>query len=828
MVRRCICLAFIVLGPLAGPAIGAGPSESTPADPQGRIEPCFDGSASFLLRDRTACVKFADGLIRIGLRPADGRPGWGLRWSIDGARPIAPAAEGPRVDRINYFTGAVSRSQVPAYSRVAYDEILPGVRLVAEPRFRGFKYTLHLAAGVDPSAIRFRFEGPLDLRLAEGGLEIATGAGMLTEGGLSCWQPAADGSSCPVAAQYAELHRDSGASWTYGIRLEGVDLSRPLVIDPTISWATYQGDTGYGQGDGAMTIDAAGNVYLCGFTTSADFPVTAGAWDEGMDGFSDAFVTKRSTSGAILWSTFLGGSGDEDCYSNGIALDASDNVVVAGQTTSADFPVTAGVYQSSLAGGWDAFVTKLDASGDSLLWSTYLGGTGTDAVRAVALAPTGVVVLGGNTSSIGFPGVGSGFDSTRGATDGFVSRLSADGTTLAWSTYVGGAGQESLNDLALDASGSILVAGFTDSTDLPLTAGAIDGALTDTVADPQDGFVMKIGSVGSLTWSTYLGGGDRDGLYGVAADAAGNAIAVGFSMSSDFPLSNAFQSTRAGTQDAVVCRILADGSALSWSSFLGTGNAENARSVALDAAGDAILGGITASPDGSVFDCFLSKVLAGGPYLMWTDTFGAPGGYDILESVAANPTGLYAFGSTFASGFPATPGMDTTFSGFIDCFVARFALPAPPAIDLPGGTSLVFTAVQGGAIPAPQLLTLGNSGGERLYWTASETSPWLTTAPASGALDAGNTVDLSVQVNPSGLAVGVHAATIQISGMSATGSPVTVDVTLNVVAAPTGGGSGSGGGSGGGGGCSASAKSLASPALGAILLILIAAAVRRR
>jgi hypothetical protein len=341
-------------------------------------------------------------------------------------------------------------------------------------------------------------------------------------------------------------------------------------LNPTGSalvYSTYLGGSGE---DGAVgiAVDAAGNTYVTGFTESANFPTTPGAFQTAFGGGpEDAFVTKLNPVGSgLLYSTYLGGSGD-DFGGLGIAIDAAGNAYVTGATSSSNFPTTLGAFQTAFGGGpEDAYVTKLHATGSALLYSTYLGGSGDDIAFDIATDATGNAYVIGDTNSTDFPTTPGAFQTSlggvgpRGVGDAFVTKLNPTGSMLVYSTYLGGSGDEDGVGIAVDASGDSHVTGVTNSTDFPTIPGAFQSTLGGVgTFGIGDAFVAKLNPTGSgLVYSTYLGGSGDDSGIGIAVDNLPNpnAYVTGVTESTDFPTSpGAFQPTLGGGFDAFVAKI---------------------------------------------------------------------------------------------------------------------------------------------------------------------------------------------------------------------------------------------------------------------------------
>ncbi len=389
-------------------------------------------------------------------------------------------------------------------------------------------------------------------------------------------------------------------------------------------YTTYLGGSGDDYGY-RLAVDTAGNAYVTGTTSSSNFPTTTGAFDTTYSGNSDVFVVKLNASGSgLVYATYLGGTSSEcdpspyDSYdpyswahidSFGIAIDVAGNAYVTGWTKSSDFPTTTGAFDTTYNGGadtypvgGDAFVAKLNASGSGLVYSTYLGGTGDDRGIGIAVDATGNAYVTGETYSSNFPTTAGAFDTTFNGTciDAFVAKLNASGSSLVYSTYLGGSGSDSMyddrgEDIAVDATGNAYVTGWTCASDFPTTAGAFDTTHNGLAADA---FVAKFNVSGSdLEYSTYLGGSHDDKGYDIAVDSAGNACLTGWTTSSDFPTTaGAFDTTYDGlySDDVFVVRLDASGSGLTYSTYLGGSNGDVGRGIALDAAGNAYVAGVTA------------------------------------------------------------------------------------------------------------------------------------------------------------------------------------------------------------------------------------------
>lgn len=358
--------------------------------------------------------------------------------------------------------------------------------------------------------------------------------------------------------------------------------------DGDLVFSTYLGGT-YVDYATSIAVDAAGAVYVAGWTGSVDFPV-ADALDPTYNLGWDAFVTKLAPDGqALVFSTYLGGSGEESV--DAIALDAAGSVYLTGETQSTDFPLAAAL-DSELGGSEDAFVAKLSPAGDALVYSTYLGGAfGGETGLGIAVDADGRAHLAGWTTASDFPTVNAAQGELRGTWDAFVTKLSSAGDALVYSTFLGGFDEEYVDQgraIAVDSSGTAHVTGFTGSVAFPVL-----NAYQSTYGGQVDAFVAEFSAAGQLLYSTYLGGSNSEVGNGIAIDGSGRFVVGGLTLSDDFPVVDAVQPSIAGFEDLFVTRFRADGTALDFSTYYGgmlAGREEyGATGVAIDARGAILL-----------------------------------------------------------------------------------------------------------------------------------------------------------------------------------------------------------------------------------------------
>ncbi len=357
------------------------------------------------------------------------------------------------------------------------------------------------------------------------------------------------------------------------------------------------GDSGFG-----IAVDSKGSAYVTGQTQSDNFP-TINSFDNIFNGSDDAFVTKLSADGGgIVYSTFLGGSGADIGW--GIAVDADGNAYVTGQTGSSNFPTPNGFDTTYNGGLEDAFVTKINEDGSAIVFSTYLGGSEADFGYDIALDENRNVYVTGRTQSANFPTL-NGFDPTyNGEGDAFVTKIRADGSGIVYSTFLGGAGDDGAEAIAVDANGNAYVTGITHSTDFPVVNG-----FDTTLNGPTDAFVTKISAAGNeIVYSSYLGGSSDDFGRGIAVDVIGNAYVAGYTSSSDFPTPNGFDPTFNGEIDSFVTKISPDGSGIIYSTYLGGSEDDLARDLAINLIGNAYVTGQTFSPNFPTLNAFDSTL----------------------------------------------------------------------------------------------------------------------------------------------------------------------------------------------------------------------------
>ena len=660
-----------------------------------------------------------------------------------------PSPEIEGVDELpgktSYFIGGDPqkwRAGLPAFARVRYHEVYPGIDLVYYGNQRQLEYDFIVAPKADARRIAMDIDGADRLEVNNEWDLVAH-----LNGTQVSWRR-------PVAYQETGAGRkEIPARFTLkknrrvGFHLSAYDTTKPLIIDPALVYATYLGGTGdevsfasFAPSGLGIAVDTNGNVYVVGQTTSRNFPTrnayrsTAYGTDTNL---SDVFVTKLNSAGnALIYSTYIGGASND--VAGGIAVDAGGNVYITGSTESLDFPHI-NAAQSANNGLNDVFVTKLASNGTSIVYSTFLGGGCDDFGRGIAVDAGGNAYVTGTSCSKGtgnspFPATQGAFqtqnaDSSGNTFDAFVAKFGPAGA-LGYCTFLGGTSDESGNAIAVDSSGNACVAGEINASatydrfgnrtppqsNFPLV-NAFQSLFNtgDTNSDfISDGFVTKLNASGSgLIFSTFLGGADQDSVTGIAVDAKGRVCVAGSTGSANFPsTANSAQPANAGAaynpdfpgSDAFVTVFETNGASLVYSTYLGGtlfeegGFVLNRFGIAVDRFGDIYVVGQTSSYDfpltagadqtdsDATIDVFVAKLNPAVPgpagliySTLLSGSFGIDGRADNeAEAIAVDNSGnFYVAGLTAATNFPVTPGAfaSTNRGGYNDAFVAKFSSP---------------------------------------------------------------------------------------------------------------------------------------------------------
>ncbi|MEK0315550.1 DUF7948 domain-containing protein [Cohnella sp. 56] len=587
--------------------------------------------------------------------------------------------------KYNYLRGGDSSRHIQGvdlYRSVAYRELWPGIDMAVQGRGGKLKFDWLLRPGAHAEDIRFAYEGSGGARIDEAGdLLLDTPFGQIADRAPVAYQEA-EGRRLEIGCRYRTEPRPEGGAWIGFELTEPYDGSLPLVIDPVIEYSTYLGGSGTEEGN-AIAVDGAGFAYVTGSTVSADFPVTPGAFQTMLRGAEDFFVTKLNPTGTgLVYSTYIGGSARD--IGQAIAVDAGGHAYVTGSCFSGDYPTTPGAFQPVVASARaHAVVTKLSPDGGSLVYSTYLGGTGGDSGYGIAVDAAGEAYVVGQTDSPDFPVTPGALITTNPSSIpiAFVTKLNAAGSALVYSTYLGGRGTTDALGIAVDAAGNAFIGGQTVAPDFPTTPGAFQTTLQGDI----DGFVAKLNPTGTaLVYSTILGSPGNDDINGIAIDDAGNAYVTGQSTSPDFPLTPGAFVTPLGIRRVFVTKLNPAGTGLIYSALIGGHGSNTPFGITLNAAREAIVTGQTTSNDYPVTPDAFQPFLNGeaDAFVTVLDPFGSSLSYstylggsatDLGNGVAVDPAGdIYVTGQTFSYDFPTTPGAFQPVRRGIDAFVTKF------------------------------------------------------------------------------------------------------------------------------------------------------------
>ena len=571
------------------------------------------------------------------------------------------------------------RLGTPIFGAVRYRELYPGIDMIYGASGRDLKSEFVVAPGVDPARIRMRYVGDGEPWIdRDGSLSLSVSGDVLREQAPCAFQEI-DGRRVYRVARFALRH-----DGTVGFVLGDYDPAQPLVIDPVLSYSTLLGGS-YSDAAMGVAVDSTGAAYLAGFTSSYDFP-TASPKQNFNAGSNDVFIAKLNPSGnGLVYATYIGGSGDD--RANAIAVDSSGAAYVTGSTMSANFPLL-NPLQPRYGGNRDAFVLKLSPAGNALVYSTYLGAAGADAGNGIAVDASGSAYVVGDTNSVTLPATGY-QRANRGGQDVFIARLKPDGSGFIYSTYFGGSNDDHGAAIAVDANGAAWITGSTWSTDFPITS-----AFQSALAGGQDAFVARLSADGTTPlFSTYLGGSGGSLSYpesglGIAVDQQGSAYISGVTSSQNFPVLGPAQSALRGWTDAFVTKISQAGK-LVYSTYLGGTGIEYGNAIAVDPAGAAYVTGYTYSSDlpvvnaiqtvsGGQYDAFLAKLNPAGSAFSYLSYLGGNGS-DTGTSLALDPAGsVYIAGWTLSTNFPLLNPFQSINGGNYSAFVTKVLFNQPP------------------------------------------------------------------------------------------------------------------------------------------------------
>jgi hypothetical protein len=620
----------------------------------------------------------------------------------------------------NYFVGKDPtkwRRNVPQFARVRYESVYPGIDLVYYGKQGQLEYDFEVAPGADPKQVGLQFTGTEKLKLDDAGnLVLASKGGDVRLEAPRVYQKIGVEKK-PVTGKFVLR-----AANEVGFEIGEYDRSRELVIDPTLSYATFLGGgaaegcravlTAPRSGCPAIAVDAAFNMYVAGTTTSTDFPLSATPYQGTNKGAADVFVTKFDITGStIVFSTYLGGSGNDSTA--GVAVDAATNVYVAGNTASnTDFPTVAtnAPQIGPMSANNHSFASELSADGATLIYSTYLGGTGVDTATGLALDFHGKMYLTGTTNSGDFPISATALQPLpKAPSQFFITKLdpmAADPTaSLAYSTYLGGAtpntGTVTGGGIAVDASSNVYVTGGTTFTDMGLNSSQSQAGATDAILGK---FTLTNAANAQEVYLTYMGGTGDDIGYGVGVDASFNAYITGSTTSTDVTTITAlpsgvvpYQAANGGGMDAFVAKFgsICTGTSctttnvpFNYFSYLGGSGSDVGLAIAVDQSQGARIAGYTNSTNlvaqngfqganGGGFDGLVARIdttsaisTSSGNFVSYEGGSGDDRSTGIAVDSAGN---TYVSGETASGNLPLKNAFQGALKGGSDAFLSKIS-----------------------------------------------------------------------------------------------------------------------------------------------------------
>lgn len=703
----------------------------------------------------------------------------------------AVIGEDPQPGRVNYFIGRDPvkwHTNVPTYARVRYQNVYPGIDLVYYGNHRQLEYDFAISPGADPSRIQFEITGASQIELdAQRNLVLRTSSGELHFQSPVIYQES-QGLRAPVAGRYVVNDPTHIA-----FQVAKYDSSKPLVIDPVLVYSSYLGGSGDDQASG-IAVDSAGSVYMSGYTDSTDFPLaTLGSLPASA---THVFVAKIDPTGSnLVYADYIGGNSQD--YGYALVVDRANDVYVTGSTASSDFPLV-NPYQASYPGSFNGFLTKVSADGSSLLYSSYLGGNGSDLPAGIVIDSLGSVLVAGNTTSTNFP-VANAYQATVSPNQGglfgnygFLSKFSQDGSSLVYSTYLGGNSNVAYNcggtpcwpspysavsGVAVDSNGNAYAAGTTNTYNFPTTQASY--LTTDSTQQNRTvGFVSKFDGSGNLDYSTYFYGssGILTNINAIAVDGLGSAYVTGTAVSDGtFPLTTTSICNPGvygwACSYAFVTKFDPAGSTLLYSTFLGPNNYGSPVGIALDANNDAYVLASTSSnsfgitngiePYTSGSDLLLVEIDPVASTELFATYLGASA-EDLPCGIAVDASGnVYVGGSTNSPDFPVTQGaFQNVLGGGTDAFVLKIGPRSGPAVSL-SPSMLQYTVQAVGSTSPMQTVLLRNMGNSALSISSITTSgDFAETDNCGSSVPAAGNCTFSVSFTPT--AAGTRSGSILI------------------------------------------------------------------
>ncbi len=574
-----------------------------------------------------------------------------------------------KINRTTDFTTGDPKSLLPsltAGASVEYQDIYPGIDMTCYGNQAHMEFVYVIWPGADPSDINFVASGVNGSSLDRtGNLVMDLEGGKLVQHAPRAYQ-IIDGIPTPIDVNYL-LDAD-----TVSFDIPDYDQQKPLIISPKLDYASYLGGTGFDRTYG-ITVDNNGFAYVAGATSSPIF----GQNDPDMPkqrNNVDIFVTKfRIADSKPIYTAFIGGQSTDRAFA--IAADDAGNAYICGETLSKDFPTTNSTESSIMNDSWDGFLTILDPAGTNILYSSTFGGSDDDRFYSMAIDSATNIYLAGETSSGDIP-IHDGFQQRHrgGSWDGFIVRINHDDLTTAYSTYLGGGGDDTINAIAIDYNQNLIVAGETSSSDL----GVVNALSPQFNGGKWDGFIARLPNGGNgVGFMTYIGGSNDDHINGVNVDSAGNIYLAGETSSGDFyTTSNALQKAYGGGDwDAFITKLLPDGSKAVFSSYFGGNGDDRGFSIDSDSTGNSFLAGSTTSDNlptvtplqgeysGGDGDGFVARFSPSGQALTFASYYGGNSADSLYSITVDGARSAHFAGTTSSTNLQTSKAAQDSYSG---------------------------------------------------------------------------------------------------------------------------------------------------------------------
>ncbi len=596
--------------------------------------------------------------------------------------------------RVNYFIGNKTKwiNNIKTSKGILLTDIYKNIDLKIYGIEKLIEYDWIVKEGGNPEDIEIEYKDIKKTKIdKEGNIVIEMKFGKIMHKRPVSYQIDKKGKREYIKSEFIKTGKNR-----YRIKVQDYDKTRELIIDPVVLiYSTYLGGSGNDRGYG-IAVDDNGCTYVTGYTESNDFP-TQNPYQTNQPN-NDIFITKFSSDGQSLeYSTYLGGSNWDKGY--GIAVDSNGCAYVTGTTYSDDFP-TKNRYQT-YQHGRDVFVTKLSSDGNTLIYSTYLGGVSWDEGYGIVVDRNGCAYVTGYTYSVNFP-TKNPYQTNQPGRDVFITKFSSDGSSLIYSTHLGGNDWDEGYGIAIDRNGNAYVTGYTYSGNFPTKNPYQTNRL-----GYEDVFVTKLSSDGqSLEYSTYLGGSNWDKGYGIAVDSNGCAYVTGYtwSNSGDFPTKNPYQTNQPG-EFLFITKFSSSGQSLEYSTCFGGSGWDEGHGIAVDSNGCAYITGYTNSDNFPVknpyqtnqprYDVFVTKFSSDGQSLVYSTYIGGSDN-DYGKGIAVDSNGFaYITGYTNSDNFPVKNPYQTTNTGNNDVFITKLALQWTVSASISVGNGNVSPESQG-------------------------------------------------------------------------------------------------------------------------------------